>query len=218
MSLREHVKQRILLSSFDVSVIDVYSHMFAVIGNGYYWTKDGEYLCNLSGLGRDSTPIEYWQSLADKHPKSMKFAAQVLKRQFIHDNIDAILDDHDLNDPFDSATSETLLGSYMDEHVSYNYAAVFNFPENINKEYADAMYRFIDYWQQALRNKYMVGDKKEYADAIAHWPEKAKEVNAKLNEAKERLIDTGHFGTRKQRAENAERILKLLEGILGKKD
>lgn len=217
MTLRQTVKNHILSSSFTDSVIEVYIHLFLTNGTGYNWNAKGELVNIYGAVDAKNDTASYWESLNSTiHPRDnqITFTAHALKRRFIHDNIDAILDSFYLNDPFDD-TSEKLIGYDMDpKTVNYTYGNAFNFPLTIAYDYAVGLRDFFDYWNMALNHKYMLSNNKDLEAAINHWPDEAKKLRTKIKEMQERLIDTGHFGTREERAENAERMMKLVAEVI----
>lgn len=204
MYFRNMIKDVIIRSPFHMSVYTVLYDMFCGL-SGYMW-QDGKIVNRYSD--DHSTYDNYWETLSTQFPDDLSSKAMIIRRKFIIDNLDALLDDHNIRDPFLGGASPKM-PSYMHPNVvSYEYANIFNIPENIDDEHKDYILRFVGYWQHLLRVEYGVRGNPDHEMDIAHWPEHAKVLIRRLNQIYNQVLGQEEIDRRKRHLD------KLIQEIL----
>jgi hypothetical protein len=201
-------------------------HWFGTGGSGYYWDRNGELVNGYveeNNSAMDYSDLDerevqeqkdiarYPDTLADLHQqRAIQLKSERLARNFIADNIDSIA----CADVTLSLFNYNARASYWYvEYPSLNSPAL-NFPENICKDWAIALDRFLSEWLVALNYKYGVGTSRDMNESIAHWPEHIKQFRTKVLEAQDRLIPILHGISaetyKQQRNELADSIMSEL--------
>lgn len=138
-------------------------HWFSCIGNGMEWvngelvnsyvdhdagdTMRYDDLDDLSGMiGKVSGTLPDRFTLVD--------GAHRIMRKYVEDNIDTICQNTATLRLFDYRPTS----HYYTEGISIEYARGLNVPENITKDWAEAVYDFLSEWKTALRQRYGVGE------------------------------------------------------------
>lgn len=183
----------------------VMEHLFCVIGNGYEWNRKGELesvfeerdynsgQMNYSDVDEAET---YAQTMKDQYYLNdlyngimLRTNATRIRRKFIEDNMDMIL-----SAPLTSHYFEEYHrgGSYVISNISENHARGLDFPDNINKEWGEELYKFLDHWLVSLNKAYGVSVK-DHND-ISFWPKNAQDGYNAILAARERLYPLIHDG------------------------
>lgn len=169
------------------SMLKVSCHLFTTIGNGGEWI-DGE-LCfrNMSDWYKlRENPVkdkdrdkEYLRSLHNGW--DLRHEAYLIKRKFVMDNMEKILDS-----PVDSyifESSDSVHG-YYESNPCVRYARSINFPDDIKPDWAEAVYEFNQWWLTNLNRIYGVGSDGN----TDFWPEHIKEAYKAITEANKRAF------------------------------
>lgn len=160
-------------------------HWFSCIGNGMEWV-DGELVHSYAN--RDAGNTMKYDDLDERSAMVSKAAGKLpdrftlvdgayrIMRKYVEDNIDTICNETATLRLFDYRPTSY----YYTEGVCIEYARGLNVPDNITKDWAQAVYDFIKDWKVALRQKYGVGE-------IETLPTEIQKVFARFNEV-ERTI------------------------------
>lgn len=172
--------------------VDVCVHLFCIIGNGYEWhegelvdrydrIKDNEFVESMTM--RDISPMmaEIYASVEKSTGHKLKDAAQLIQMKFVEDNIDAIIDANPTNSYFGGEQGS----SYFKKGICVKYAHAFDFPDDTKKDWADALYTFINHWLYVLNCEYGPGHEKD--DPLAWWPADIREARKAILDARVRL-------------------------------
>lgn len=167
-----------LLRGYATSPLDASIHFFATLGNGMEWDKEG----NLVSWSPDKSPIKNKVFKATECPEiptldtkwRLETDARRIKYEWVQANIEAILDS-----PVDSSffQMDHRDSHYVTKHICYGSTkcTAFEFPDNIQPDWAQALYCFLEWWSTMLRRAYGVGSNgntdfwtsKQKADALA---------------------------------------------------
>lgn len=217
---------------------DALEHMFAVNGNGYDWNSKGQLVCpryrgqaplkkEMDYSDLDERKTRYETQLAENaklYPESAdtdithlflaEIEAERMQRDFTVKYIDLILQHTCSRRPFGRGSPR--LKTYMTiKHVCYTYANIFNYPENITKDWAKAMEDFIGCWLVALNNEYGIGgewnEKYDSEKAMGHWPDEAKTLYKRLQVIREDLLNKITGTTPEQRKARIDKIIEALK-------
>lgn len=170
----------------------VLSHWFSVIGNAMEWDDNG-FLREVSTYGEKEgnyvVPDYRSHGAVDKSPFDiscdLEYKYEVMQYNFITENIEDILNSDWVID-FASHQLGRKHGSYVTTHISPKYARGINFPDNIHKDWASLLAKYLDWWIVELNKTYRVGDGKP-EQARSHWPEDIKLGAAAIDNAIKRL-------------------------------
>lgn len=179
--------------------VNVLEHMFCVIGNGYEW-KNGELVDRCSEVDFDNLTMKYPEereldpeierihaSVENKTGNKLKDKARLVQMKWIADNIDAVLEANPTNVYFGNAPH----GHYFTKGICLAYAKAFHFPDNIKKDWAEALYEFCQYWLVQLNVEYGVSIKD---NTLSWWPKDILEARKAILETRERLYPYAHDG------------------------
>lgn len=199
---------------------DVCAHLFAVNGNGYEWI-DGE-LVDPYGEEKNLTRMKYpfreerefekkfwwvrviaWFKRSEHESKflrdrKLKDNARKAQMRWVEKNIDAIVDASPVNTYFGSERG----GSYVTDHICPEYADGLDFPEDIQRDWAEALYEFLNYWIRQLHQ--------QYSGLPETWPVEIVEARKAIFDARSRLHVILYNETYE---EHAARISQLFKGI-----
>jgi hypothetical protein len=172
----------------------VYVNLFTSIGHGYDWGQDGNltntYPTRHSKVMRYDDLDERREELSARKNMDgldslnirwkLELNADYIKRKFVEENINDILNSDPLLSLFDYRPSR-----YGFIHqVSLNYARAFTFPDNITLEWAKILNVFLGYWLVCLNQEYgCSGD----ADYWKKWPQHIIDVRKAIIKAQHKL-------------------------------
>lgn len=195
---RETIKSLLLnYPSLFSNKLAVNAQLFAVIGNGYEWSAEGTLEKDISQSHNNHSmrfedldkEIEF---IKEKHRDWNAFLlAQIeskrIMRQFMADHIELILDESCSREFFSEWGYNQKLYTYMEpQDVSYSYARVFHYPENIRKDWARGLEDFVSVWMGNLRTEYRIG---QTGKEMNHWPEEAKILYNRLDQVHDDLMN-----------------------------
>lgn len=138
-------------------------HWFSCVGNGMEWVN-GELVHGY--VDRDAGDTMRYDDLDDLSDMIGKVSGTLpdrftlvdgayrIMRKYVEDNIDTICQNTATLRLFDYRSTS----HYYIEGISVEYARGLNVPENITKDWAQAVYDFLDEWKTALRQRYGVGE------------------------------------------------------------
>ncbi len=186
--------------------IQVFMHLFATNGNGYDWdTETGELVSVTSPEPTEKQIMRMkmrYDDLNEREEKLRKddgmecyktlhdawkltIAAERQYRKFVAKNIDIM----STNSRATLCADYEIYGGYYIEKPSLRYSLLFRSPENVSKDWAEAMLEFISFWLQRLYGTYQFGsddrpekDKVYTGDAANAWEacKKMKELTLTL--------------------------------------
>jgi hypothetical protein len=199
----------------------VLCHWFTTAGGGYEWSEKDGRLKSWETLDESEitskiesnfeTIAERGSNISDSRlSNSYKMRQQIetLQYQFVIDNIDTLLDSCYHIPHIDNLRYT----SYLTTDAGIKYCNAFNFPDNIDKEWARILYDFLGFWNYQLNVFYRVGSDKTYKDSISHWPAHALEVQSAIESAKKKLFPVFSNGVTLER--HNERLTKLIQEII----
>lgn len=192
--------------------LDVSLHLLAGIGTGYEWDVNGDLSCYLNIPEKeDPTPKLYESEFSDPCLKDLhntfrlQSEAQLLKYKFILENMEVILRSRVDTDLFDR---HNVRYDSRATSISPKYAPVFNFPDNISLDWAEAVEDFLNWWLVNLNHVNGIGSRGE----IDFWSEDQKEYRQVMLDARKRIHPIVHNG---QTKEESDRIVReLVDQIL----
>lgn len=195
--------------------VDVCVHLFCAIGNGYEWYEGemvdrfhhNEPLVMKYPLDRDMTPemAAIHASVDARTGHKLKDQARFVQMKWTEENIDAIVDAIPTNVYFGSDPKSY----YFRKGICLEHAHAFHFPEDIKKDWAEALYGFLQYWLVQLNYEYGPGRSKD--DELLWWPEDIKEARKTILEARIRLYPLAHNGQTYE--QGLEQSMKFLDSL-----
>jgi hypothetical protein len=198
---------RYFLKNGSNSMLSVSIHMFSTIGNGMEWINgelsygrpfsdwyNGPYLAKIDD-DTDGSLKAKW---------SLENEVRLLKRKFVTDNMERILDSPVTSNLFEPEISHC----YYMLDPREEYARSLNFPNNITKEWAEAVFEFNQHWLTNFRTIHGVG----HDGSIDFWPENVKIGYEVVKKHKERAFEIA-YGI--SYAKHMEEMTKLVNEILG---
>jgi hypothetical protein len=195
--------------------IDVAKQWFSCNGNGLQWNNKGQ----LGDMFTEkSSKVMLYDDLEERIKNSLEYdcignrvrlevEADRVKRDFVAKNIEAILDEGIAVSYFGSVHRP---GYYFTKGVYFPGALGFNFPDNIAKDWGDALYSFFDTWLVALNIEYGVSAK-DFRD-ISFWPQEAQNLRAEILKQRSRLFPLINDGITYE--EHCESNRKLMDEIM----
>lgn len=212
----------------------VLAHLFCSIGNNYEWKK-GELVSGsrepsvtqmqledlepgyvspiVARMWREHPEMEERAKTRQESPEvALKKSAQRLQRQFIADNIEAILDAPLTNSYFGNPWE---VSDYMAGSANAQHSPGLNFPSDIKEDWAKTLEGFLRHWRQCLGQRFGCGTG---LGDTTHWPQQPKLLMKEIEAAQARLHPLLHNG--ETLAEGQARARAALEAgagaILGK--
>lgn len=169
------------------SMLKVSCHLFTAIGNGGEWI-DGElcfgemsdwYELRKNPVKDEERGLDYLRSLHNRW--DLEHEAYLTKRQFVMENIERILDS-----PIDSNLFEgsDVVRNHYEANPSVEYAASIIFPDDIKPDWAEAVYKFNQWWLTNLNVIYGVG----HNGNTDFWPDRIKVAYRAIDEAGKRAF------------------------------
>lgn len=150
--------------------LDVSCHLFAVIGNGYEWSENGELADCVRGddylLKDKDDPLglpERDERLLAEVPHlyaqfGLQDEAKRIKYKFILDNMEDVLRCSPDTSFFGS---NICYGHYVVKNICLKYAHGLNFPANITDDWAKTLHKFLNWWLYNLNCVYGLSHKGE---------------------------------------------------------
>lgn len=200
------------------SMLEVFSNIFLLNGGSFYWNKDGEMDISDEDIVEipekiDLSAFGYKNGNDTLHLRDQALA---LKAQFIQVHFDELFDSYSIGDMFSISdmfsSSQRSMTSRMDTFrigvLDFNNKSnLFSYPDNITKEYGDAIIKFINHWHVALNYKYGISNQTNFDEAIAHWPNDIKELKCQLSSVSDDIHFKLGYGTRQEREALAKRLI-----------
>ena len=142
--------------------------------------------------------------------QKLRDKAKLVQMKFVADNIDEILEANPTNAYFGRES----IGYYFTKNICLEYAKAFHFPDDIKKDWAEALYTFLQHWLYALNCEY--GPPREKDDLLLWWPEDVREARQAILDTRVRLHPLVHNGRTYEQdaistADLIRRILPLKE-------
>jgi len=174
--------------------VNVLNNWFTSIGS-VSWSKNGEIVDPYTKIPKNITmkyddldhrekEIEERKYVTMGALFLMQIEAERIRRKFIEDNIDKIIEDN-YNWTFNFfGHAFKNCESGRTENI-YSGCTGLNFPDNITQEWGEVLYRYFDHWLQTINERYIPGNDKD--DREKHWPEDIKVAYKTIRAAKARL-------------------------------
>lgn len=220
--VREVYRLALTLSadSFDCP-LDFSIHLFSGIGNAYEWTEDGRlesirtpaelraWAARPKSQARDDNTLASY-NIPRRITQALKEEASKLKHAFMLENIERILDSGPTTSHF--TQDYTRDSYYLTEGICWEHTKciAFDYPENIQPQWAETLLEFVDWWIMCLRYTYRVGKEGEIG---SWWPEHILKAYEALCGLSKRLNEKvyGPPNPEKERA-----VKEMIDRIAGK--
>ena len=158
-------------------------HFFCRIETGHEWIN-GEIVdtCNPSERKKKKiSDIGPWDHIPEDIKKArdqdpgfiLKTMAEEIQKKFVFDNINLIIKASPTNTYFGDEPDHSLID------FVYSDCNAFIFPNNIKKDWGEALHIFLDYWLMRLR--------KEYGDDELKWPTNIQLAQTMIQNSQKRL-------------------------------
>lgn len=186
--------------------LNVCVHLFCVIGNGYQWHKgqlvdryEGAKIPKRMKYPKEDFSKDWSQKSIRQSGIKIQNEARLHQMRFIEKNIDAIVAADPVNVYFGSSRQ----GCFVTDNICLEYADGLQFPDDIKKDWAQALYRFLDWWIDQLFEV--------YGTTPEGWPEQIQQAHKEIVKARNRLHTIIHNETY---AEYAVRISEHIKGVI----
>jgi len=198
-----------LLNGWGTSPLDASVQFFAVIGNGLEWDADGNLSYVFSGydLG-DIKPKEFREpTRTGFHDLDTRYRledeAGRIKYEWVKTNIEDILDGGLSASYF---RNNRRSGHYVTKQVCcrQTLAAAFSAPDNIEKDWAEALFNFLSWWGVNLRCEFGCDHKGE----TNFWEPEQKHVEKMIKDQHERLYMLLHGHSYASTFEHTVQLMK----------
>lgn len=205
-------------NSIHLNPVDVLIHLFCIIGNGFEW-KNGQ-LVDRCGSSKDikNPKMKHYEQKIDKFlngkskalvalrkERELEAKARRIQENFVKRNIDTIVEAN----PTAVYFGREPRGYYFLKGICVQYARAFSFPNNIKKDWAQALYKFLNYWLEQLNCEYGVGYK---VHDISFWPKDIQEARQAILDVRTRLHPIVHNGQTYE--QYIIKMKELFKGIL----
>ena len=176
--------------------IDFWEHVLLREGTGFHW-DNGELVdmygleeaqtmnysdldSNLERLREYSNPISEMDAY-----REMEENVKRVKRQYIEKNIDLICSQQWMSTIFrDPSQLSRAQKAWIEQTENFDHALCFHFPNNLKKDWGQAIEQFFQWTEKHLDERFGLGEKGAYRK---HWPENIIAFRQKIEASRERL-------------------------------
>lgn len=191
-------------------------HWFCSAGNGMEWNEQGQLV---DWSRKKTSEVMLYDDLDERVEKldqyscikerlDLRIEAERLQRQFVEKNIDLILEEPITEVHFGR---ECYAGSGFTKGVSIEYSRAFTFPDNIAKDWGDALMQLFNHWLYCLNVEFGPG---KTGDETPWWPEEIKTLRTEILKQRSRLFPLINNGVTYE--EHCEQSRKWVEEFLKK--
>lgn len=171
-----------LLNGYGTSPLDASIQFFAVTGNGMEWTN-GDLVPSYDVSKVRSFDDYYKATFIDDNLNikcKLENEARLIKYHWVQKNIEDIL-----TCPVDTSffQRDSRRNHYV-LNVCEAYAEAFNFPDDIQSDWGEALLCFLDWWATQLRMAWRVG----YGGTTDHWTPSQLKAAEVIHNSKKRLF------------------------------